>query len=72
MAMTNSEPNHIIEYYVPADRLTWYEKARRDSWCLHTFGEMRNGIDEDAGWWLQSEEEYSLFLLCWGDSSGQG
>jgi hypothetical protein len=43
----------------------------RDQWCIDTFGGQRfdDNDQKNDGWWLQSEEELSLFLLRWGDKN---
>lgn len=41
------------------------ERTKIDRWCRDAFGAYRHDSELDEGWWLQSEEEYTLFVLTW-------
>ena len=62
-----SELKKYPKFYVGADYLSYNEKIERDRWCLRNFGEFRHDEELDEGWWLQNDEEYSWFVLRWGD-----
>jgi hypothetical protein len=56
----------VKEWYVTNNNLLLDATRDRDRWCIQTFGDFRNDIEVDEGWWLQSEEEYVLFVMRWG------
>lgn len=56
----------IKKWYVDNSKLNHQSVRERDVWCLRTFGSFRHDTEDDGGWWLQTEEEYVLFIMRWG------
>ena len=65
----NTLDGQIIKYdkwYVDSKKFaTVSECAEIDKWCRTTFGSYRHDNEVDEGWWLQSSEEYAVFVLTW-------
>lgn len=59
----------IDKWYVTNKNMTDENVRACDRWCIRTFGDFRHDTEKDEGWWLQSEEEYTLFVLTWGTQS---
>ena len=66
ISQMHRELEQIKKWYVDNGSFTWDEKCKRDTWCLTNFGAYRHDVEIDEGWWLQSEEEYVLFVMRWG------
>lgn len=60
------ELKKIDKWYVDNEGMPMSQCHQRDSWCMKTFDAYRHDTELDEGWWLQSEEEYTLFVLTWG------
>lgn len=59
------ELKQIAKWYVDNAGVGVAESCRRDQWCRDTFGGDRYRHELGDGWWLQSYEEYALFILTW-------
>lgn len=60
----------IIKYpkfYIDVKNFKPAIRPEIDIWCVKAFGAYRHDNEVDEGWWLQTEDEYILFILTWGD-----
>jgi hypothetical protein len=64
----NTMDGDIIRYdrwYVDPAKFNQDQRRVIDRWCRNKFGSYRHDTEVDEGWWLQNEDEFTLFVLTW-------